>query len=97
MIERFNELVANSSVLSAYIDKVREVNPPPGFQSALGYEFDATLDCAVVFDGQRYYDVQDINLAEDWWPHPILLAQDFDSLENLMLDVELVLTLGRRP
>lgn len=85
--ERFIELTSQHRCLDRMIDDVRLVDGPRGHLT-IGYLFDGYLDCAVVFDGQRYFDVQDINLAEGSFNgvchEPWYTFNSYESLEALV-------------
>ena len=95
MLDAFKALVAESSVLSAFIDMPFTTEGPEGSEWTIAYLFDGYMDCAVIFDGSRYYDLQDINVEEKIWEcdgGDWRKFSHYPSLDGLINHMEEVLT-----
>lgn len=90
MLDSFKQLITQSSFLSTMVDNPRTVDGPEDAEWTIGYLWDGYMDCAVIFDGKRYRDVQDINIAEGLWNCHGHWTQfnGYGSLEELVNEME---------
>lgn len=91
MIERFKELVAESSFLTLMIDKPTEVSHDScqqlNVENGVHYLWDGYIPCVVLFDGESYWDLQDcwpdVPDRKLWWKYA-----KYSSLEELVRTME---------